>query len=337
MDELRAQPDAGRGAAPSDAATRRLGSALSDSVGGYRSRLEFDLQIVDRLSAEGDLEAAAIVLQAHIDALSAFSDEVERLVADAAVEREAESVVDDALDDPAPPAEAVPSSRRLVPVLLAAVAALALVPVFYQVDNPLLAAAGEATGEVAAVTIPTGEETAADFVVLANRTRDLVVRIRALPPEALADEALRERLQGLLRAHGEALAALEPWFPAAEALRSEILSLVADLEGGVPPAGPPATVDPPAVDPPAEPPAATRPPGPEPVAPPAAPVPEPAPDDRGDRPDAPSPPPRQDPGAGPAAPGVLNDLPVPALGVEPGQGIPDGGDPTTVAPVPPVD
>lgn len=83
----------GRQRPPSDAAVERLDRSLSEELGGLRESLEDDVVIARVLSAAGEDRALQLLLDRRADHLRDVEERLCRVVADAAVEREAEFVL----------------------------------------------------------------------------------------------------------------------------------------------------------------------------------------------------------------------------------------------------
>ena len=79
---------------PSRAAQARLSGALRDRAEAYRQDASLDLTIVEALLRLDEPEAAVKTLDSHRASLQAMARDLQVAVADAAVEREAESVCD---------------------------------------------------------------------------------------------------------------------------------------------------------------------------------------------------------------------------------------------------
>lgn len=235
---------------PSDTSVRRLKSSLHDEFGGYKDRVHFDLMAAEVLHEEGDLDAAAHVLREHIEVLSAFASHLDTLVSQAAVEREAEAIVDaawlagfaDGLDDDEPPDAAEDlgpgrsTARQRVRNLIAAAAAALVVVVALVTPNgrgeldSVLVAAERATDEAVAVAQAlSGLSEPVDMVGLERRTIELHDRIRALPQEQLRDATVRDQLEHILSTQAQTLAVLVPRLPHVRWLLEQLEALAADL------------------------------------------------------------------------------------------------------------
>jgi hypothetical protein len=83
---------AGEESTPSPTAQQRLTGALRDRADAYRDDASVDLALVDVLVRMDQLEAAAKTLDEHRSSLHALAQDLQVVVADAAVEREAERV-----------------------------------------------------------------------------------------------------------------------------------------------------------------------------------------------------------------------------------------------------
>ena len=113
---------------PSHVAQSRLSLALRDRAEAYRQEATADLTIVDALLRVDEAEAAARQIDDHRASLHAMARDLQVVVADAAVEREAERVYEACAAAITPPSE--PRSvlrRRVLAVTGAAAVALALV------------------------------------------------------------------------------------------------------------------------------------------------------------------------------------------------------------------
>ena len=110
MEEVVRMDEQAGPARPSDAATERLRKELQQEVGSYADAIDRDLLAIDELGADEDPLEAVLVLHAHIERLEALHARVRLAVAGAVAEREAESVIDEALGTvPPPPPAPVPA------------------------------------------------------------------------------------------------------------------------------------------------------------------------------------------------------------------------------------
>ena len=125
---LRQLPDAAAGAepAPSRIAQQRLTGALRDRADAYRADATVDLALVDVFVQMDQLEAAARTLDDHRASLRAMAQDLQVVVADAAVEREAERVYDTVLRQLRPAAPTGGVRRRLLALTGAAAVFVAL-------------------------------------------------------------------------------------------------------------------------------------------------------------------------------------------------------------------
>lgn len=121
---LRRLPDAAAGSTPSRTAQDRLTGALRDRADAYRADATTDLTLVDVLVRMDQLEAAARTLDDHRACLQAMAHDLQVVVADAAVEREAERVYETCLRHTRARALRVGALRRRVVALTGAAAVL---------------------------------------------------------------------------------------------------------------------------------------------------------------------------------------------------------------------
>lgn len=126
-------PTRSTGDVPSRAATARLSGALRERSSAYRDEASLNLQLIDALLRLDEPDAAARTLDDHRANLEAMAHDLQVVVADAAVEREAERVYAAyaaTLEQPArgrPTPAAGRLHRRIVTLASAAAVALALV------------------------------------------------------------------------------------------------------------------------------------------------------------------------------------------------------------------
>jgi hypothetical protein len=223
----------------------------------YRTRAGMDLLLVDALVRLGRPEAAAQAVEEHSRVLRAYVAQLESVIADASVEREAEEVLADAvarMDVPAaqaarapavpPTAAVVPAPRRrraLVGALAAAVLALAgMLPTTGVLQGPGTmdqATSWEETRaelEAARQWLEGLERTAdggPDQVLL--EARELHDRLLALPRATLDQPSVRQELGALLEAEDLRIRDLAVGMPQARRLLVELRALRAAL--GLPP------------------------------------------------------------------------------------------------------
>lgn len=93
-EERHSSGDGARDRHPSPAAQARLSGALRDRAEAYRSDASVDLTLVEVLLRMDEAEAAVRALDDHRASLHAMARDLQVVVADAAVEREAEAVCD---------------------------------------------------------------------------------------------------------------------------------------------------------------------------------------------------------------------------------------------------
>ena len=198
-------------AAPSKTAQERLEDALRDSADAYRADATVDLALVDVLVRMDRLEAAAQTLDDHRASLQAMAHDLQVVVADAAVEREAEHVYDVCLrqlrpDVPMDLPMARLRRRALALSGAAAVAVALLLPASRMSPRTTLASiANRVThDEVAAAR---SQLDAARAVAAQVRQRPRTV---APVPAALGDPAVRKQVRAILAADvpGESAAPL---------------------------------------------------------------------------------------------------------------------------------
>ena len=119
--------DAGRGSPPSRVAQERLSAALRERAEAYRHGASVDLTLVEALVKFDEPEAAARTLDDHRASLAAMARDLQVVVADAAVEREAERVWEAcAAAEAGPRAEPGGLRRRLLTLTSAAAMALVM-------------------------------------------------------------------------------------------------------------------------------------------------------------------------------------------------------------------
>ncbi|HVM21111.1 MAG TPA: hypothetical protein VM307_14220 [Egibacteraceae bacterium] len=150
MSERKAQPpgaiDAPSAAvpdnAPSPAARARLAGAVRDRAEAYRTDATMDLTLVDALLRMDRPEDAVRTLDEHRASLQAMARDLQIVVADAAVEREAERVCQACIDDVPARRRTGGLRRRLIAVTSAAAVALALaLPTTRMLPRPALTSA----------------------------------------------------------------------------------------------------------------------------------------------------------------------------------------------------
>ena len=117
-----------RDRAPSATAQARLSGALRDRADAYRQDASLDLTMVEALLRMDEPEAAARTIDGHRQALLAMARDLQEVVADAAVEREAEAVcsaVQRGMGRQAPPVGGL--RRRVLTMAGAAAVVVALI------------------------------------------------------------------------------------------------------------------------------------------------------------------------------------------------------------------
>lgn len=204
---LRQPPDAARVAdpAPSRVAQERLTGALRDRAEAYRADANVDLALVDVLVRMDQLEAAAKTLDEHRASLHAMAQDLQVVVADAAVEREAERVYDTCLGRLQPQSSHTARLRRRVVALTGAAAVfLALLLPSSRISPRTVMASidDRATHD---------EVAAARSRLDAARSTAQTVReqsaVDAPAPSALNDPAVRRQVRAMLAAdQGESAA-----------------------------------------------------------------------------------------------------------------------------------
>jgi hypothetical protein len=90
---MRDDAPAGRGQVPSSALVARLRAGVAVPTWHQRRRIELDLGVIGELIEVGAHDAAREMIDAHQRALPAYVTELERLLREAAVEREAEEIL----------------------------------------------------------------------------------------------------------------------------------------------------------------------------------------------------------------------------------------------------
>jgi hypothetical protein len=201
-------PDAAAGAesVPSRTAQGRLTEALRDCADAYRADASVDLALVDVLVRMDQLEAAARTLDEHRASLHALAEDLQVVVADAAVEREAERVYDTCLRELRPSAGHIGGLRRRLVALTGAAAVFAalLLPSGRIFPRTTLASIeGRVThDEVAAARSRLDAARLTADALRADR-RDLPVEA----PEALRDPAVRKQVRAILANSGRSASA----------------------------------------------------------------------------------------------------------------------------------
>lgn len=192
---------------PSPTAQARLGDALRDRADAYRADATVDLALVDVLVRMDRLEAAAQTLDDHRASLQAMAEDLQVVVADAAVEREAEHVYDTCLRQLRPDLPVARLRRRLLALSGAAAVAVALLlPANRTLPRTTLASIADRV---------THDEVAAARSQL-DAARVVADEVRRQPrtvvpvPKALADPAVRKQVRAILAADapGESAAPL---------------------------------------------------------------------------------------------------------------------------------
>lgn len=198
---LRRLPDAAVRveSAPSRTAQDRLTEALRDRAEAYRTDATVDLTLVDVLVRMDQLEAAARTLDDHRASLHAMAQDLQVVVADAAVEREAERVYDTCLRQLRPGALHVAGLRRRLLALTGAAAVFValLLPSTRISPRTMLASIedGVTHDEIAEARsrLDAARSTAA-------AVRAEVQEAPPVAPEALDDPAVRKQVRALLSA-----------------------------------------------------------------------------------------------------------------------------------------
>jgi hypothetical protein len=259
-----------RTAEPSAAAVDRLRDAVGGRTDALRARTGIDLTIVDALLRVGADRAAVEAISDYQRALRAYAADVDRAVAGAAAEAEAEAVIATILADggldlaapasaaSAPPAASVdagdepdaagpraapprsrPVRRALVGALTAAVvlgAALATPGLRPSPQAGLAAAELEAREELAVARERLSALQAAPSAAatVTAEARELHDRIFALSSTALEREVVREQIRELLDLEQVALEEVAPDEPLALELIEEIRAIRTSLDLDLP-------------------------------------------------------------------------------------------------------
>lgn len=217
---------------PDGAGAHRLSRALRDRSETYSARLALDVALVVALLRSGHLAAARRALDEHRASLLAYATELERAVADAVVEREAEAVVASAVtvDAEQPGVAGVHSPpRRLRRALASSLAAAAFAAVILVPQLRLPPPGLDATVETAArrelidARHHLAEVRWAGDDVLAAEALAVHRRALAMPPEVLADPEVRIELVALLEEQVVVLAGVPS--PQAQELLAEVRAL----------------------------------------------------------------------------------------------------------------
>lgn len=260
----RQAPESPRGPVPSRAATRRLEDGLRREVDHYREALAEDL-VDAHLSAErGDHDRAIATLESHLASLERLQSRVQRVVAGALVERDAEDVVDravgagaHAVPPPPPPVHppvvdvrsaeepttepATPTAggslRRGVAaaLTLAALAFVGLGPLRAPDPDPLLAAVQASEHALAAAEAAESGE-ARDVHVLTARSASLHDAIDGLPADVRDEPEVRSWLRMVITEQHAALSELVGTVATVDVLLADLGRLAADLDIPLPPA-----------------------------------------------------------------------------------------------------
>lgn len=204
---IRRLPDAAAAAepAPSRIAQQRLTGALRNRADAYRADANVDLALVDVLVQLDQLEAAAQTLDDHRASLRAMAQDLQVVVADAAVEREAERVYDTCLRQLRPVPAAGPRRRALALTGAAAVFVALLLPSTRISPRTILASIEDrvAHDEVAEARSRLDAARTAAQAARAQQPVD------APAPRALEDPAVRKQVRAILAAgQGESAAPL---------------------------------------------------------------------------------------------------------------------------------
>ena len=116
-----------RDRAPSVTAQARLSDALRDRADAYRQDASLDLTMIEALLRLDEPEAAARTIDGHREALLAMARDLQGVVADAAVEREAEAVCHAVQSSTRTPAAVGGVRRRVLTMAGAAAVVVALI------------------------------------------------------------------------------------------------------------------------------------------------------------------------------------------------------------------
>lgn len=208
---LRRLPDAAARvrSAPSRTAQARLTEALRDRAEAYRTDATVDLTLVDVLVRMDQLEAAARTLDDHRASLHAMAQDLQVVVADAAVEREAERVYDTCLRQLRPGALQVGGVRRRLLALTGAAAVFValLLPSTRISPRTMLASIEDRVTHDEVAEARSRLEAARST---AAAVRAEVREPQPAAPEALGDPAVRKQVRALLSAAPEEPAAAAP-------------------------------------------------------------------------------------------------------------------------------
>lgn len=204
MSQRRLRPEEHASAAqptprPSDTASRRLAASLHHNTAQYRAATTADLTIVDTLLRMDDPAAASRALAGSTAALESLMNQLRTAVAEATVEREAESVLDAVVLDARVPAPA-PRGWRVARSLAGAVAAAAmavalLVPMGRQTPETELTAVQARVAEenLTAAHQQVGRLKLASDADIERNVQALHARLRAVPEAALTAVSVRTR------------------------------------------------------------------------------------------------------------------------------------------------
>lgn len=252
---------------PSSGSVERLADNLRREGTAQRARLHHDLERVDSLLQAGEREQAAELLAEYEGVLRAYAAELERIVAQAVVVREAEAFTAEAAadDDPsAPETEAdtpeivasdardghaddprLPLPGRVVLRTLAAagtavvVGLAALVPSIRtqppsaDVDEILVVAEQLTAARDRLLALSDEPSGAVQAAVAAHELHD---HILGLHSQTLADDTIRAQIDEVLALEAQMLEELAERAPEIRRLLSEIRALRASLELDVDPA-----------------------------------------------------------------------------------------------------
>ncbi len=259
----RQAPESPRGPVPSRAATRRLEDGLRREVDHYRTTLAEDLVDAHLAAEHGDHDRAIATLESHLASLEQLQSRVQRVVAGALVERDAEDVVDravgaaaQAVPPPPPPVHppevdvrsaeepttepATPTAggslrRGVVAALaLAALAFAGLGPLRAPEPDPLLAAVQASEHALAAAEAAESGE-ARDVHVLTARSASLHDAIDGLPADVRDEPEVRSWLRMVITEQHAALSELLGTVPSVDVLLADLGRLAADLDISLPP------------------------------------------------------------------------------------------------------
>ena len=254
MDRQAQEPP--RGPVPSRAAARRLRDGLRREVDDYREALAEDLVDAHLWAEQGDHDRAIATLESHLASLERLQTQVQRVVAGAMVERDAEDVVDRAvrpLPQEVPPPPPIPAAidvregpsgddrametavggslRRgiVAAVAVAAIAFVGLGPLQSPQPDPLLAAVQASEFALAAAEAAESGQ-ASDVRVLTARSASLHDAIDSLPVDVRNEPEVRSWLRMVITDQHAALTVLVGTVPTVDVLLADLGRLAADLD-----------------------------------------------------------------------------------------------------------